>query len=197
MDLEELWTRILYKLFGHYGSCLRKNLQNNQCCYPTIYYPLLLLSCIEIVRRPGVFFAGLRHNVLDFGSCFFPCCLVAFCPVNVTLCKFHLEKWSVFGIQTVIRGVRLLTMYRRKSSSFSFWNLRKSFITPALASLVSFSATPSACSSYLLLVSSTCSCFASCIYLNQTIPRLAYLVPPCLFWINVRHTSECMRDRTE
>ena len=41
----------------------------------------------------------------------------------------------------------ILTIYRRRSSSFSLWNRRKSFITPVVASFVSFSATPKACSS--------------------------------------------------
>jgi hypothetical protein len=43
------------------------------------------------------------------------------------------------------RSVR--TIYRLKSFSFSSWNLLRSFMTPVLASFVSFSATPRACSS--------------------------------------------------
>jgi hypothetical protein len=45
-------------------------------------------------------------------------------------------------------------MYRRTSFSFSLWKRRRSFMTPSLASLVSFSATPRACSSYTALISS-------------------------------------------
>lgn len=45
-------------------------------------------------------------------------------------------------------------MYRLRSSSFSHWNLFRSFSTPTLASLTSLSATPKACSSYTHVSSS-------------------------------------------
>lgn len=42
----------------------------------------------------------------------------------------------------------LHTMYRRRSPSLSFWKRLRSWSTPALASLTSFSDTSSACSNY-------------------------------------------------
>ena len=44
-------------------------------------------------------------------------------------------------------------MYRRTSFSFSLWKRRRSFMTPSLASLVSFSATVRACSSCTTIIS--------------------------------------------
>lgn len=91
-----------------------------------------------------------------------------------------------------------LTMYRRTSFSFSFWNRRKSFITPSLASLVSFSATPKACSSYKRSLVRCTSMMVPCsAYMYQAVSCLAYLISPCLLWVYICHATEGMCDGTE
>jgi len=68
------------------------------------------------------------------------------------------------------------TMYRLRSSSFSFWKRLRSLRTPALASLTSFPDTPSACSSYTGVSFHGCAYSARLHYLNKAFSGLADLV---------------------
>lgn len=84
-------------------------------------------------------------NLLYLCSSLFPLLLALFRPFDLTL---RIRKLLSVSIQMFSQCyARQLTMYRRKSSSLSFWKRFMSFSTLALASLTSFSETTWACSS--------------------------------------------------
>lgn len=93
-----------------------------------------------------------RLDVLHLRLGLFPRRPVPFRPLDVAPCERDLDASEMLsarpGPRARVRGNgRSRTMYRLRSSSFSCWNRFRSFRTPALASLTSFSATSRACSS--------------------------------------------------
>lgn len=78
---------------------------------------LIITKPSQLLDAPLVLF-GLDGDVIDFNPCFFPCSLVPFRPVDMTLRKLHLRLLG-WGIPIGSTRDSKLTMYRRRSSSFS------------------------------------------------------------------------------
>lgn len=98
-------------------------------------------------RSFDMFVVSPNINLSDLDLCLFPGFETALCPVDMAFGEVDLQSMS--AVCKVMPETKRHTMYCLKSSSFSLWKRFRSFNTPELASLTSFSDTSSACSSWI------------------------------------------------